>query len=605
MLKEALGGAIDEVGEYEADYRCIWPDDSIHWIKARGRAVAGANHQTARMVGVTLEITESKRTEEALRRAVEFDEAVMKNMGEGLYTVDSQGLVTSMNPAAEKLFGWSFEELRGLKMHDVMHYKHPDGSPFSGEDCPCLQVLRQGATLNDHEDGFIRKDGTCFDVVYSSSALRESGTIIGLVVVFRDVTERKRTEEERERLLAREQAARQEAENASRLKDEFLATVSHELRSPLNAILGWSNLLRSGRLSAEASVNAVQTIERNARSQTRLIEDLLDVSRIITGKLRLNVEPVQVVGIIKSAIDSVRPAAEAKGVKLQVTLDPNAGPVLGDAGRLQQVIWNLLSNAVKFTPKDGQVQVRLTRVNSHIEVVVSDTGQGIVPEFLPYVFDRFRQADGASTRTHGGLGLGLAIVRHITELHGGRVTADSPGQGKGATFTVELPLMVIHKIGEKEWVHPRVDREGRSGFEPLLSLDGVKVLVVDDEAETLLLLSTVLTQCGASVKTAASAEEGFTAVQAWRPNLIVSDIGMPGEDGYSFIKRVKTWARQEGTWIPAVALTAYARAEDRMKTLASGYQMHVAKPVDVAELITVIVSLVERPTTPWTPGQSS
>jgi PAS domain S-box-containing protein len=566
-------------------------------------ARVGAHLEMARVRGeAEIAIRES---EEQLRRAAEFGEAVMKNMGEGLYTVDSQGLVTSMNPAAEKLFGWSFDEIRGLKMHDVTHYKHRDGSAFPGEDCAALQVLREGGMLIDNEDAFIRKDGTFFDVIYSSSPLRESGKIAGLVVVFRDITERKRTEEDREKLFAREQAARQEAEEASRLKDEFLATVSHELRSPLNAIMGWANILRTGKLDPESAANAVQTIERNARSQAQLIEDLLDVSRIISGKLRLNVEPVYIMGIIEAAIESVRPAAEAKNVRLQTVLEPDAGPVSGDGGRLQQVVWNLLANAVKFTPRGGLVQVRLARINSHIEIVVSDTGQGIVPEFLPYVFDRFRQADGTSTRPHGGLGLGLSIVRHITELHGGRVTADSPGQGRGATFAVELPIMAIHKINETERVHPCVDRETRPGFERLPSLAGIKVVVVDDEAETLLLLSTVLTQCGASVKTAAAAEEGFRAVQAWRPNLIVSDIGMPLEDGYSFIKRVKEWTRQAGTWIPAVALTAYARAEDRMKILASGYQMHVAKPVDVAELLAVIVSLIERPTTPWTPDQIS
>jgi CheY-like chemotaxis protein len=295
----------------------------------------------------------------------------------------------------------------------------------------------------------------------------------------------------------------------------------------------------------------------------------------------------------------VRPTADAKGVRLEVILDPDAGPVSGDAGRLQQVVWNLLANAVKFTPKGGRVQVRLMRIDSHIELEVSDTGQGITREFLPYVFDRFRQADGSTTRLHTGLGLGLAIVRHIVELHGGSVDADSPGKNSGATFTIRLPLMVTHRKGSGEdRVHPTVDREVASHFQPSSTLEGVKVLIVDDEPESLLLLSTVLTQCGASVKTAASAEEGFARVKEWRPDVIVSDIGMPGEDGYSFMKRVKTWNRKAGTWIPAVALTAYARAEDRMKALASGYQIHVPKPVEPAELIAVLISLVERPT-PW------
>jgi CheY-like chemotaxis protein len=342
----------------------------------------------------------------------------------------------------------------------------------------------------------------------------------------------------------------------------------------------------------------MKSIEQNARAQAQLIEDLLDVSRIISGKFRLNVEPMYAVRIIESAIESMRPAAAAKGVRIQSTLDPDAGPVSGDAGRLQQVVWNLLSNAVKFTPRDGRVQVRLTRINSHIEIAVSDTGQGIAPEFLPYVFDRFRQADGSSTRSHGGLGLGLAIVRHIVELHGGSVAADSSGLCQGTTFTVRLPLLVIHtKEDGAERVRPRVEGEAALDFKPFLSLEGVKVLVIDDEPETLLLLSTVLTQCAAYVKTASSAEEGFGEVKKWRPDVIVSDIGMPEEDGYSFMKRLRAWMREAGAWIPAVALTAYARSEDRMKALAAGYQIHVPKPVEPAELVAVIASLVERPRT--------
>lgn len=400
---------------------------------------------------------------------------------------------------------------------------------------------------------------------------------------------------ERQKAAEAERAAREAADAASRAKDEFLATVSHELRTPLNAMLGWARLLSGGSLNEETSARALKSIEQNAKAQAQLIEELLDMSRIISGKFRLNVEPIHLIGVIEAAIESIRPAAEARGVKLQATLDPNAGPVSGDAGRLQQVVWNLLSNAVKFTPRDGRVQTRLARVNSHIEIVVSDTGQGIDPEFLPFVFDRFRQADGSSTRMHGGLGLGLAIVRHIVELHGGSVTADSPGAGQGATFTVRLPLRLIHtKDDGRDRVHPRVESGMALGFQPSSSLEGVKVLIIDDEPETLILLGTVLTHCGASVKTASSAKEGFAQTRAWIPDVIVSDIGMPEEDGYAFMKRVKAWAREAGLWIPAVALTAFARVEDRMKALSSGYQIHVPKPVEPAELVAVIASLIER-----------
>jgi signal transduction histidine kinase len=406
---------------------------------------------------------------------------------------------------------------------------------------------------------------------------------------------RREAELEREQLLNAERVAREAASAASRAKDEFLATVSHELRSPLNAMLGWARLLSSGTLNHETAARGIRAIEQNAKAQAQLIEDLLDLSRIISGKFHLNNEPTEVVRVIETAIDSLRPTAEAKSVRLQVTLDPDAGPVLGDAQRLQQVVWNLLSNAVKFTPSGGSVHVRLRRRISHAEIEVSDTGQGIDPDFLPYVFERFRQADGSSTRKHGGLGLGLAIVRHITELHGGSVFADSPGKGKGATFTVSLPLMTSHKQDVRD---ERLDSETNDDLSLNLtgfaSLEEVRVLVVDDDPETLLLLSTVLSQCGAQVKTASSADEGFREVQAWRPNLIVSDIGMPGENGYQFMQRVRAWAREEATWIPAVALTAYARTEDRMKALSSGYQIHLPKPVEPAELIAVIVSLRDR-----------
>ena len=411
---------------------------------------------------------------------------------------------------------------------------------------------------------------------------------------------RRDAEAEHEQLLNAERVAREAASAASRAKDEFLATVSHELRSPLNAMLGWARLLSSGTLNDETAARGVRAIEQNAKAQAQLIEDLLDLSRITSGKFHLRNEPTEVVRVIETAIDSLRPTAEAKGVRLQVTLDPDAGPVLGDAQRLQQVVWNLLSNAVKFTPSGGSVQVRLRRRDVRLEIEVSDTGQGIAPEFLPYVFDRFRQADGSSTRKHGGLGLGLAIVRHITELHGGSVSADSRGKGQGATFTVSLPVMTSHKKEAHDgMLESGTDDDLALNLRACASLKEVRVLVVDDDPETLLLLSTVLGQFGAQVKTASSADEGFREVQGWRPNLIVSDIGMPGENGYQFMQRVRAWAREEAIWIPAVALTAYARTEDRMKALSSGYQIHLPKPVEPAELIAVIVSLRERAANPW------
>ena len=399
---------------------------------------------------------------------------------------------------------------------------------------------------------------------------------------------------ENARLYRAAQEARRLAEDSNRLKDEFLATVSHELRTPLTAVLGWTHLLRTGHLDEQASTRALETIERNARSQNQLIEDLLDVSRIITGKLRLDVRPVDPASFIDSAIEAVRPAAEAKAIRLQKVMDTGVSAISGDPDRLQQVVWNLLSNAIKFTPKGGRVQVRLERVNSHIEIAVTDTGGGIMPEFLPYVFDRFRQADGTYTRQHGGLGLGLSIVRHLVELHGGTVEASSNGEGQGATFTVKLPLMPVYQGDRKaERVHPAA-RDASPTIECPDNLDGLKVLVLDDEADTLELIKLSLQQCGAEVTTAQSVAGALTLMRGALPDVIVSDIGMPGEDGFEFIRRVRQLPPELGGNIPAVALTAYARAEDRLRVLRSGYQMHVAKPVELAELVAIVANLVGR-----------
>jgi PAS domain S-box-containing protein len=409
-----------------------------------------------------------------------------------------------------------------------------------------------------------------------------------------DLARRAAASIENARLYRAAQEARRIAEDSNRLKDEFLATVSHELRTPLTAMLGWTHLLRTGHLDAQSAARALETVERNARSQNQLIEDLLDVSRIITGKLRLDVRPVDPGSFIDSAIEAVRPAAEAKEIRLQKVIDTGVSAISGDPQRLQQVVWNLLSNAIKFTPKGGRVQVRLERINSHIEISVTDTGSGVKPEFLPYVFDRFRQADGTTTRQHGGLGLGLSIVRHLVELHGGTVEASSPGEGQGTTFTVKLPLMpVYHYEQREERVHPTA-KDTNPTIECPDNLDELKVLVVDDEVDTLDLIKISLTQCGAEVITAQSVAVALDLMGGALPDVIISDIGMPGEDGYEFIRKVRRLPMELGGKIPAVALTAYARAEDRLRVLRSGYQMHVAKPVELAELVAIVANLVGR-----------
>ncbi|HEV2914802.1 MAG TPA: response regulator [Pyrinomonadaceae bacterium] len=410
-----------------------------------------------------------------------------------------------------------------------------------------------------------------------------------------EVVERKQAEEERARMLIREQVARAEAEAANRTKDEFLATLSHELRTPLTSILGWSHLLRTNKLDQENMARALETIERNARSQSQLIDDLLDVSRIITGKLRLDVRPVELVTVIEAAIDSMRPAAEAKAVNFAVTLDRAASQVSGDSNRLQQVVWNLFSNAVKFTPEGGRVEVRLERRDGHAQITVSDTGQGIAPQFLPFIFDRFRQADGSTTRKHGGLGLGLAIVRHLVELHGGTIKVHSDGEGHGATFSIALPLRVGHQSDGGGELSSVVIKESLDTFKCSPVLDGLRILIVDDEEDARELISTVLKQCSAEVRACASAAEALSVLQEWKTDLLISDIGMPEEDGYSLIKKVRQLGDQHGQ-IPAIALTAYASTEDRIRILSAGFQMHVAKPVEPEELVTVIANVAGRRT---------
>jgi len=391
--------------------------------------------------------------------------------------------------------------------------------------------------------------------------------------------------------------AYEDARAANRLKDEFLATLSHELRTPLNAILGYSRMLQSGLLPADKHPHALRTVERNATSLTQIVEDILDVSRIISGKIRLNIQPVDLPRVVAEAVETVIPAANAKQIRVQTILDPQAGPISGDPGRLQQIVWNLVSNAVKFTSKQGVVQVRLERVNSHVEIVVSDTGVGIAPDFLPYVFERFRQADSGTTREQGGIGLGLAIVRHLVELHGGTIAASSGGRGKGATFRVSLPVMIVHQEAAVERrAHPTTD-VGRPPTE-LPDLAGLSILAVDDDADARAMVSEVLAIRGARVIAVDSVEEALEAVERSRPDVLLADIGMAHSDGYDLMKRIRQSRDSSVRDIPAAALTAYARVEDRVQALQSGFQMHLAKPVDPAELIIAIAALAKRTPTP-------
>jgi signal transduction histidine kinase/CheY-like chemotaxis protein len=382
-------------------------------------------------------------------------------------------------------------------------------------------------------------------------------------------------------------------QEASRIKDDFLASLSHELRTPLNAILGYARMLRTGIVGPDKRDKAIETIERNATSLTQIVEDVLDISRIVSGKIRLNVQPVELPDLVQSAVDGIAPAADAKGLRVETIVDPDAAPVSGDPERLQQVLWNLLSNAVKFTNRGGKIQVRLERVNSHLEVAVSDTGIGIAPEFLPHVFERFRQADAGITRERGGLGLGLSIARQLVEMHGGTIDVFSGGLNQGTTFRVKIPLMIVHPVHDDlPRVHPRAAARARKPV--ARDLHDVHVLAVDDEADALNLVSEVLQAAGAHVSTARSAADALRSLEADVPDVLVADLGMPVVDGFQFIDRVRRHPNARVRDVPAAALTAYARSEDRMKALRAGFQIHLAKPIDPAELITTVAALAKR-----------
>ncbi|WP_168060369.1 PAS domain-containing hybrid sensor histidine kinase/response regulator [Candidatus Manganitrophus noduliformans] len=505
-----------------------------------------------------------------------------------VYEIESMAFL-EVNEAAVRHYGYSREEFLSMTVKEI---RPPEDIPKLAQkhaDVPKEVALGlRSAGVWRHR----KKDGTIIEVEITRSPIVFKGRK-ALLILASDVTERRRAEEERVGLLAREQQARREAEAANRAKDEFLATVSHELRTPLNAIYGWARLLQMGDLDRETVTSAYETIERNAKAQAQLIDDLLDVSRIIAGKLRLDVRSIALKPVIEAAIETVQTAANAKGITLDSTFDERIESISGDPDRLQQVVWNLLSNAIKFTPTGGRVEIELRRIDSAIQIRVEDAGIGIHPEFLPYVFDRFRQAERVSTRFYGGLGLGLAIVRHLVELHGGTVSAESPGEGKGANFTVTLPLKVL----SEESPDPEMKRsEETMPPTPAMMLEGVEVLLVDDEADARELLTLILQRSGARVITVSSTREAIDRLKRKKPDLLVSDIEMPGEDGYSLIRKVRAREAERGERsVPAVALTAYAGRADRRRALMAGFQKHVPKPVDPAGLVAVVAGLIGLP----------
>jgi PAS domain S-box-containing protein len=511
--------------------------------------------------------------------------AIVESAADAIIGKTLDGIVTSWNKAAETLFGYTASEMIGRPITILIPPENPDEEPR------IMDRIRRGERIEHYETRRVRKDGSTVEVALTvSPILNHTGAIIGASKIVTDITDRKGFEQRQQEALNEAREARKQAEVANRIKDEFLATISHELRTPLTSVLGWVRMLRAGNLDRETTFKAMEVIDRNVRFQAQLIEDLLDISRITMGKLRLDVRPVQPAAIINAAVEALQLAADARQIRIQTVLDSHAGPVSGDFERLQQVVWNLLSNAIKFTPKRGRVQIVLERINSHIEIRVSDTGRGFKPDFAHRIFERFTQADAITTRTHGGLGMGLAIAKAIVELHGGSITSYSDGEGTGATFTVNLPVMPVTREAPQEGrIHPRAWTEISLECPPEVS--GLKILVVDDDADTCEMIRTVLARCGGVVETATNPDVAFDLFRTRTPQLMICDIGMPEVDGYELIRRIRDSERPGSKRVPAVALTAFARIEDRVRALAAGFQMHVAKPVEPAELLTIVASL--------------
>ena len=540
------------------------------------------------------EIDRSTRGTEHLRQSEERFRLLVESVRDyAIFMLDPAGHVLTWNAGAERFKGYRAEEIIG---QPISVFYPPEVRDSGWPEHELQQAAEKGSFV---DTGWrLRKDGTRLWANVTITALRDDdGRLVGFAKLTRDLTESQRVEaielanEEREQLLDAERSARMAAQRATRVKDEFLATLSHELRTPLSAILGWTQVLLKGQAREPAEIQrAVAVIDRNARAQVQLIDDLLDLSRILAGKIRLDLQQVSLPDVVAAAIDSARPMAEAKDIRLRCLLDPSRTRVSADSARLQQVVWNLLSNAIKFTPRGGQVEVLVRRVNSHVELTVSDTGIGIPASFLPLVFDRFSQRDSSSTRSHGGLGLGLAICRQLVELHAGTIRASSLGEGTGATFVVELPLSLMQ--AEEERQHPSVEVEPADAT-PLPKLDGTHLFVIDDEQDTRELLTRILVDQGATVTSFASADAALAALKSSRPNAIVSDIGMPSMDGHQMIRSLRATEPRDQR-IPALALTAFARAEDRKRALVAGFQAHLAKPFDVGELVLLVADLVGR-----------
>lgn len=578
--------AILEHQDYDIEYRVIHPDGTERWVAAKGRAQYDSSGQVLGMLGVVQDITHRKQSEvereqllareksakETLQRFIEHTPVAVSMLDR-----DMRYLFASQQWMQEYASGYT--DLKGLS-----HYEVITDTPEHWRQVH--QRCLAGAVESCAEDYYPRADGSSLWLHWEVLPWYVGDEIGGIIIFAENITERKQAAQDREKLLEREQQSRRDAEQANRIKDEFLAVLSHELRSPLNPILGWAKLLQTRQFDQLSTIRALETIERNAKLQAQLIDDLLDVSRILRGKMMLNVCAIDLATVIDAAIETVRLSAEAKRIDIQTVRADNIGLIVGDSGRLQQVLWNLLSNAVKFTPTGGWIEIHLDQVGDNARIRVKDTGKGITPEFLPYVFEYFRQEDGTTTRKFGGLGLGLAIVRYLTELHGGTVKAESPGEGLGATFTVLLPISNHRNQGESVGQgnsHSETDR---------FALTDVRILVVDDELDMRELISAILEQTGAAIKVAASAAEGLEILEQFKPDILISDIGLPEMNGYELMHQLRSLSPEQGGQIPAIALTAYAGELDQQQALAVGFQRHLAKPIEPDTLVRAIAALI-------------
>lgn len=503
-----------------------------------------------------------------------LNRVIAENAASCLFMVDVRGFATYMNPAAKRVTGYELSDFKDKSFHEVLHGRYPDGSAYAAEECPIVKAWEEGIPLTNHRTNFFRSDNTQFPVSCSVSPLQRDGQPAGGVIEFRDITD--------------ELAAQRALEETSRRKDEFLATLSHELRTPMTAVLGWARMLRLG-LSENEAREAIEAIEKSASIQAQLIDDVLDVSRVTAGRLTFTPHPVDLAAVLRAALTTVHPAASAKNIEILSSISPVLPMVSGDEGRLQQVIWNLLANAVKFTPRGGTITVRLSQIGSNLRLTVQDTGKGIEPGFIPYVFEAFRQEDSSTTRSHSGIGLGLSIVRSLVELHGGSITAASDGRGRGATFTVELPVLESMPTVSGRAKRPRPEVPAPTADFPVMI--GSTVLVIDDQAFTRDVVAAIFNRAKADVHVASSVREGIEKFKAESPDIVICDIALPVEDGYAFVREVRQMPEPFRN-TPIIALTAFGRPEDRQRALDSGFDAYLKKPVEPAELISTAIHIL-------------